>query len=54
MLLFILQLALVLILVHAVFTGVQAVRSNRKNWFHFAYRLAIAYIAFYFLLDYLT
>jgi hypothetical protein len=45
------QIALVLIIIHAVVNAVQSVRNNKQNWFEFAYRVAIGVAALWFLLQ---
>lgn len=40
------QIALVLIIIHAVYSAV-----HKKNWFEFVYQIAIGVAALWFLLD---
>jgi hypothetical protein len=46
-------IALVIILVHAVVTAIQIIQAPKQNWFEFVYKLAIAVVALWFLLQHL-
>ncbi|WP_164491699.1 hypothetical protein [Staphylospora marina] len=45
------QIALVVILIHAVYSAIQSAQG--QNWFEFAYRLAVGVAALWFLLQHL-
>lgn len=44
------QFALVFIIIHAAFFAFQSARGAKPDWFEFAYQLAIAVAALWFLL----
>lgn len=45
------QIALVLVIVHAVVAAFQTIQGSNQNWFEVVYQVAIAVAALWFLLD---